>query len=527
MAKALCWLFLVLLVFGAKVAEGSQGSEGEANKEGLTFSGSYFVHGAYTSSFPLSEKGATLRGRYYEEGIEDGMEVDLHHRLRVRADLGLSKAFKIVGEGDFAGRLGGDTTPIGRDFLLLRRDKVRFYDRSTLRQLYLEWRSSAGQLRLGQMTSSWGLGILANDGSEREALFEDCLLGDLVERIFFVTRPFGSSLFGQNLYLAVGGDLVFRDENASLLEGDKALEAIGSLFYSGPVVKGGDRVFLGIYSAYRYERFANEDVLTALALDGAFRQEFTLDSRGSTLQIEAEGVFILGSLRFGDKAGPERAREGVKLRQYGAVLRGEAFVPDAGLRVGVEAGIASGDKDPSDDVSRAFRFDPDYHVGMILFQEVLGRMSAVAVERVADPALLYKAPSGYKTAATNGAVTNAVYIFPTVRYFPFEDLELRASFLWARGVAPVGSIYNSAAYGGYLMGYRVDATKWSGGAWEEKDLGIEVDGGFFYTVRLSGKERLRIGALAGIFRPGSAFNDEASARMARVYKGRLLADILF
>lgn len=499
-----------------------------AKEAGVTVRGTYWIHGAYTSDFPLSEDGALWRGRTWPDGIRDGLEVRLDHRLRIEAEARPSRALRLVGSADIAGALGGDTTDIGKDTLLVRRDRVRFYDRSTVREAYLEWTSSAGVLRVGQMTSSWGLGLVANDGADREDAFHDALLGDLVERVLFVTRPiqaFSDSGFARHFHVGIGGDLVYRDDHASLVEGDLAAEGVALVFYDGPVVRGGDDLFAGVYAAYRHQRDDNGDRLKALAVDAAFRHVATLDSRGTFLRVEGEGAFVLGSLRFADRGGPPRAKDGADIRQWGAVLRAEVYVPDAGLQPGIEAGVASGDADPLDDVGRAFHFDPDYQVGMILFQEVLGRMSALQPERVSDPDLLYKAPSGYKQAATNGSVTNAVYVVPRVRYWPLPDLEVRLAFLWARGLAPVSGAYNAAGHGGYPLGYRVDPRRWTLGKWVERDLGMEVDGGIAYTVRFAGRERLRLGVQGGWCRAGAAFRDASGDRLPSIVKVRVLADL--
>ncbi len=523
--------FAVFVAGTARAAEPARedgSSPAVAENGSAVVRGTYWIHGTYTSDFPLSEDGALWRGRTWPDGIRDGLDVALDHRLRVEAEARLSRAIRLVGSADLAGSLGGDTTDIGKDFLLVRRDRSRFYDRSTVREAYLEWTSSVGVLRVGQMTSSWGLGLVANDGADREGAFHDPLLGDLVERVLFVTRPlqaFSDSHLARHVHLGLGGDLVYRDDLASLIQGDLAAEGVALAFYDGPVVRGGDPLFAGVYAAYRFQRADDGDRLKVVALDAAFRQVVTLDSRGTVLTVEGEGVFAFGSLRFSDGGGPPRAKNGADIRQWGAVLRAEVHVPDAGLRPGLEAGVASGDADPTDDVGRAFRFDPDYQVGMILFQEVLGRMSALDPERVSAPDLLYKAPSGYKMAATNGAVTNAVYLYPRVRYWPFPEVEAQLAFLWARGLAPVGGAYHAAGHGGYPLGYRVDPRSWTRGKWTERDLGMEVDAGIAYTVRFGGRERLRLGVQGGWCRPGAAFRDANGDRLPSIFKARVMADL--
>src|SRR5690606_28075239 len=89
-----------------------------------------------------------------------------------------------------------------------------------------------------------------NDG-DHPSLFGDYQSGDIVERILFATRPFGSS---SPFVVAVAGDLVFRDEQAELVDGDRAFQGVLSLSYD----KGGQQ--LGVYGVYRNQRRDREAV---------------------------------------------------------------------------------------------------------------------------------------------------------------------------------------------------------------------------------------------------------------------------
>ena len=88
------------------------------------------------------------------------------------------------------------------------------------------------EFRLAVIGEAWTSTFLANDGNNVDRFgdmkFGDDGPGDIYERIMFGTRPF-KALGGaaENIVIAIGGDIVFRDENAQLLkdvDGDGRLE---------------------------------------------------------------------------------------------------------------------------------------------------------------------------------------------------------------------------------------------------------------------------------------------------------------
>ncbi|NOZ01422.1 MAG: hypothetical protein GXP54_05975 [Deltaproteobacteria bacterium] len=485
-------------------------SPDKQDNEIIKFHGSYWLHWNQTSAFDLDENG-----------FRDGLNMYLDHRLRVEPEFKIIDDLSIVISVDLAGQLAGDTTQTGKDVLIRPRTENKFYERSTVRKLYLDWKTPIGVLRVGQMTSEWGLGLVANGGDDEEGAFHDPLQSDIVDRVIFATRPV------PGFYIAVGGDVVFSDDNADILDGDLAFEGILSLFYKDTVVKDLYDLFAGVYAAYRNQTYDNDDKLWAVAIDAYMKHDVIIDEHGSKLSLAAEGVYILGRLDFNSRSGPPRARDGADLRQYGMVLRAEVDAPKWGLLPSLEFGLASGDKDSLDDVARGLKFDPNYQVGMILFQEVLGRMSAHAPDRVSDPSLVYQPPEGYKLAATNGSITNALYLYPRFRYRPAKGLEIQAAFLWAQAMEAVSSPYNAAGHGGYPLGYRVDPVKWGNRKWNGKALGIEVDAAISYRFPVHDLIDMRLGIQGAWARPGAAFDDTDGNSLGNLYKLRATADIIW
>lgn len=477
----------------------------------LKFDGYYWVHYGKTGSFRMDETG----GR-------DGLDQILDHRLRVRPTLMVAKTVDIVANIDIlAGQLAGDTTPAAADILLVPRDRKRFTGRSTLRELYLQWRSPVGLLRVGQMHSQWGLGMVAHSGEDDPEYFADTLLGDRVDRIQWTMKPaafFSDSRFAQGLHLSLGADLVFEDDHAKLLDGDLAWQGVGALFWQGNVLPDKYDLFLGLYVAYRNQEFDNGDKLQATAVDLFTRHSVALGSKGARLNVAAEGVVQVGRT---DAFRGDRAHTGVDVSAWGAAIRAEVELPRYRIVPGLELGVASGDADREDGTSRAFAFDPDYRVGMILFPELLGRMSAWSASRIADPSLQGAPSKGYDLALTNGAVTNALYLYPRLKFTALKGLDIRLAFLWARALAAVTDPYNAnLSNGGYPVGYR--------GGRPSKDLGYEIDVGVSYTTpKIWGPFAFRLGLQGGWAKPGAAFDDANGNALGAIYKIRAMADLTF
>lgn len=488
---------------------GLLGKSGKPSK--LRFNGYYWVHYGKTGAFAMDERG----GR-------DGLNQILDHRMRVRPTLLVAKTVDIVANIDIlAGQLAGDTTSAAADILLVPRDRKRFTGRSTLRELYLEWRSAVGLLRVGQMHSQWGLGMVAHSGEDDPEYFADTMLGDRVDRIQWTMKPaafFSDSAFARGLHLSLGADLVFQDDHASLLDGDLAWQAVGALFWQGNAIPDRYDLFAGVYVAYRNQKYDNGDRLEATAIDLFTRHSVALDGAGTRLNVAAEGVIQVGHTNAfrGD-----RAHSGVDVLAWGAVVRAEVEVPKYRITPGLELGLASGDADREDGTSRAFSFDPDYRVGMILFPELLGRTSAWSASRVADPTLQGMPSKGYDLAITNGAVTNALYLYPRLKITAAKGLDIRLAFLWAWASAAVSDPFNAnVANGGYPVGYR--------GGRPSHDLGYEIDVGVSYTTpKIWGPFAFRLGLQGGWAKPGAVFDDANGNALGAIYKIRAMADLTF
>jgi hypothetical protein len=371
----------------------------------------------------------------------------------VRGDVELVGELDLV-DGQIAGELSTVGTTRGTDTFLTRRDRLDGYYGFTPRTLYLRLTTDYGAWTVGQTTSAWGLGMVANAGRDTEG-FGLARGGNVVTRVGFGTRPLsgveGLPGLVQSTIVAASVDLVYEDDIARVVDGDLAGAA-------GLAVRLEDeRWSLGVLGSGRLQR-DRADVsdpggqrrqLQVLALDTYARGRVWGEAEGLHLRAGAEVALTRGHT---DRAMFEATREdGATIAGVGALARVEVAHGDTFL-VRLEAGRASGDDDPYDDVARTFGFNTAHRVGLLLFREVLPMASARAVDRAADPALTQRPAPGLRSIVQQGGVSNAQYLYPTVRWRLDEALEFRAGYLLAATTAEWVDPFRTAQAGGYAVG---------------------------------------------------------------------------
>ncbi len=433
------------------------------------------------------------------EGNEHGVVDVGTQRWRVRPRIIVGERFFIEAEADLVtGQVFGDTGRGGQDFLIEPNDRLDAFaapSASDLRQLYVSWTSPIGLFRLGHQTSQYGYGLVANNGDDEDhSVFDSPRTGDIVERALFATKPFKwlDNAFGEAFVLAGGFDVVFRDDNADLMAGDLATQGVVSVNYRT------DWLNAGVYMAFRDQQDSDSDTLTAQAYDFFVEWSKEFAPINARLTIGAEVALINAST---DRVALEQAPDGVDVLALGAVFRSTLLLRDLGLEGRLEVGYASGDNDRGDDTVRSFSFDPGYQVGMILFSEVIARVSANSVDRIRDPNVSGSPPKGVELIATDGKVTNAIYLNPILRWKAGFGLGIDLGAVVAWSDADFTDPWVSAQNGGYNFNYL--GQELGSGA---RFLGTELDTAIHYTLGVKDAVDLRIGVQAGVFLPGSAFD---------------------
>ena len=161
--------------------------------------------------------------------------------------------------------------------------------------------------------------------------------------------------------------------------------------------------------------------------------------------------------------------------------RAEAFVLITASTDESRSRFASGDNDPRDSTIRQFTFNQSYTVGLVLFKHVLPLISARSIDRLADPDLLDVPPYALRFTVNQGAVRNAAYAYPNVRWHMTEQWAVRFAYLYAQRAADAVDPYQSAIAGGYN-------TAVGGGQPGGRELGHEIDAAIDFKYRLHGVE---------------------------------------
>lgn len=504
-----------------------------------------FVRGEYQlryqaeRSFPLVASTSAINQRpgLVEQSLHQNQFVS--HWLRVTPRLQLRDAVEIVAQVDVVtGMVAGDQA---RDSHadLTPRDDFNGFSNIQARWLYATWKLPVGVLRVGQQPNHWGMGILANDG-DHPSLFGDYRYGSISERILFATKPAGKDT---DFFLALAGDLVYRDQTARLTRGQHAFQGVLAAFYE----KGQNQ--LGVFSTLRHQENDKEsgaflgytDQLDAVAFDlhGKLVTPVPGDSN-AFLFAEAEAAYILGSTNFIRTADQARGGADTQVRSYGgaasigvvhrayatgfwcngkdessAVSTSSEYlgkgssegVPYGDIVGQLEIGYASGDADPYDSTQRRFTFDPNHHVGLLLFDEVMRFQTARSATAAMDPLLTNgtRPTPGVDLLPSNGGVFGAQYVNPTAIYRPRHWVDLKGGVVIAQATSDIVDPYRLATGGSYVN-YR-------GGDPRKKDLGVELDAGIETRIPLQYGLKANVGAQGGVLFPGGALEDANGGRL--------------
>ncbi len=426
-----------------------------------------------------------------------------------------------------AGQLYGDHEDLFPSARRLDRRDVNGgagFDGFLVREAWLQYTAGIGMLKMGHMTSEYGLGMLANAGRDDDRRFGTRRYGDIVDRALYAATPFipfvGKDHWLGPITLLLAGDRVFREENADVRDGDTALMGNIGLLYRHPDFTN------GVIVTYRDQEDDDGDTLKVWAVNAHGMNRLILSTRdghgGKKLPDMTVGLAYEASWLFGDTTRVQQvgSPEGIEIRSFGAVGRASFEAWTLGLEADLEVGYASGDNDPYDDESHAFYFDPDYKVGMVFFDEMLPLISARSAEISSDPANLAVPPKGLDMLPSQGRVTNSVYLFPQVRYEPpflrnrgsLSHMRLMLGGLMLMTPARFGHSYYTFQNGGVAANH----------------LGAETTSNYLGTELLAGIQgRLRLGndrftlLLRGeqsYFLPGKALEGPDGNRPDPVFK---------
>lgn len=334
----------------------------------------------------------------------------------------------------------------------------------------------------GRMTSHWGLGLVANDGSHGwtpgSAAFTDPRGGDRNLRGMVVVGPFTD----HSLALAGGYDVAKADD--VLRDSDTAWQVFGALNYGF-----GRPTNAGVYVVSRHqESEIDVDATDVIVVDVTGGHTFDLGGDLS-LRLEGEGAFVTGETTFGSSVEFDTHT----VRQIGGLLRLSFASPHAGAVLDVL--YASGDDNSNDDVQAGFRADPNLHMGLLIFDDMLAGFSSRQPYTSYDPDLSGLPNEDLDRLTTRGQITNTLAIFPRGWWRFCDSVELYGGPLIALAPEYTVDPFNTRIAGGDPR----NAFNASGG----KYLGTELDLGLRYRGIFAGTQ-LDVGAEGAVLFPGSA-----------------------
>jgi len=426
------------------------------------------------------------------DGDVSGLNWYLDHRLDIGTRQYIGDFFEFDLEFEvFYGQVAGDFDHLAAEFRQDTRQTLRGWDLAEfdLRQAWVRLDLPWFQVRLGHMYSNWGLGLLANDGRSTPGRFGYQDKGDISERVILATRPlFMVDNWASDIVLALGAGVVYHDENCDLRNGDVGIELIGSIFYHD------DGLDFGMYVAGRMQEDDAGTRLDATAVD--FFGKIDAGPGFEGLLLAAEFAILTGST---DRVIQADRLEGLDISAFGAAFRG-------GWRFGffdflpvLELGYASGDADPHDNTITSFSFDPDYKVGLVLFDTVMRHVTAMGAKESADPDRIGQPLPGTDQLASKGRVSGAFYLYPSVSMRPLPEMTVMAGFLFAFSAVPFSQSFRTFENGGVPTNpYGLENPgRYLG--WE-LNLGVDWDQKIWQGLHVVG------GFQAGWFFPGSAFD---------------------
>ena len=274
-------------------------------------------------------------------------------------------------------------------------------------RVWAEVQTGVGQLRFGRMPLEWGAGMVFNAGNEPWQEF-----GDTVDRVQFTGRA-------GDVYLQGGLE---SNVESFVNERDDVWGVSGSVLYAA------EQASIGTYGLYRRYSY-DESTFGMMTLD------LWGEASAGPLHVETE---LAGQIGRGDLS---EGVDDISIAAFGMTL--QASMDFDRVRLGLGAGLATGDKDNTDKRYRTFTFDPDFNQTLFLFEEPMPTLT---------PTVQTDANAGRDTdaARTGYALSNALYLRPQVGYQLREDLRADASFFIARAAALPDTESSSRGYGSEL-----------------------------------------------------------------------------
>lgn len=366
---------------------------------------------------------------------------------------------------------------------------------SSIRKAYL--RASLGSFVTiggGLMTSNWGLGLLSNDGAHGwtpgSARFTDPRGGDKVLRGFISTGPWTHG----KVVATLAYDKVRQDD--IMLDGDSAEQLIGVV-----TVGHGQDTKVGVYVVLR-DQDSRDGATTSVTVIDLYAK-----TSGSNWKAEIEAAYIVGDTQLGPNS--DFVKHDVE--QVGVAGRFGYDIGNGGIQF--DTLLATGDRNFDDGTQNAFKADPNFDMGFILFRQVMAGVSSRSPVTAADPDLVGLPADDLNRLPTRQSPANTLSFFPRAWWRVADGFEIYGGPLIALANVEAADARPTRLAGGDPR----NAYNGNPGAY----LGTEIDVGIRYRAIMHGSTMV-IGLEGGVFQPGSAFEDADGEPLEAISGGRLM-----
>ena len=274
------------------------------------------------------------------------------------------------------------------------------------RRVFAEISTEYAKIRFGRMPVEWGSGMVYNAGNDPLSEY-----GDTADRIQ-VTAPVGA------LYL-IGAAETSAENFVNQADDLKT--------FTGGIAYLGERFGVGSYNTYRVQTFEDSSEFKIFTADLWAKAEL-----GMT-EVEFEFAFQTGSGNLSQE------ENDVRISGIGTQLT--ALLGNDKMRVGASSGLATGDQDPVDKQFRAFSFDPDFNVALMMFEEPM------PVLNHENPNLSSNGGREWGAARLGEGISNALYVRPAFQYTVMEGLDLEFAWIGAKAAKLPESEADDGGYG--------------------------------------------------------------------------------
>lgn len=315
----------------------------------------------------------------------------------------------------------------------------------TVRRLYGEAILPFGVFRVGRQAVIDGMGVFATDGDGRHNRFGVAGPGNYVDRILFATKPLEAfkkkadrdTSTTRGVFVGVAYDRVVSDDPQAF--GDDVHQFGGAIRWLAPKVGPLRDLYANVYLSHRWQEGVS-------GVSGAGARFY---ARAGDLRFGFDAAMNFGTTREISMAYQKITNDPVvdqPVLQGGARVTVRYDRPKWALYL--EGDYASGSDDPTSRATLSqFTWSPDTNVGLLLFKQVLafqtGRAAAAGVELLRR---LGATTFPAQALDTQGALTNALVVFPQADFRPVPNFLIRPGVMvaWTSVplIDPIASLQN-------------------------------------------------------------------------------------